>query len=111
MRCFLRQQPLLSHEEITERIGASSAASSVIRRAERFSNQHWKLAWLKRQKKWRGEAVIVALDERRATLLVPELALESRLRRTSAMELDQIVQVELQSVDLSDLDVRLRLSA
>jgi len=111
IRSFLHQQPLLSHEEITERIGASAAASAVIRRAERFSNQHWKLAWLKRQKKWRGEAVIVALDERRATLIVPELALECRLRRTSGMELDQIVQVELQSVDFSDLDVRLRLSA
>jgi exoribonuclease-2 len=111
IRSFLRRQPLLGHEEITERIGASSAASAVIRRAERFSNQHWKLAWLKRQKKWCGEAVIVALDERRATLMVPDLALECRLRRTPAMELDQIVQVELQSVDFSDLDVRLRLSA
>lgn len=111
IRSFLRRQPLLGHEEITERIGASSAASAVIRRAERFSNQHWKLAWLKRQNKWCGEAVIVALDERRATLMVPDLALECRVRRTPAMELDQIVQVELQSVDFSDLDVRLRLSA
>lgn len=111
VRSFLRRQPLLGHEEITERIGASSAASAVIRRAERFSNQHWKLAWLKRQNNWCGEAVIVALDERRATLMVPDLALECRVRRTPAMELDQIVKVELQSVDFSDLDVRLRLSA
>ncbi|MEN8213097.1 MAG: RNB domain-containing ribonuclease [Pseudomonadota bacterium] len=109
LRRFLHQQPLLSHEEVTERIGASMAAAAVVRRAERFSNQHWKLVWLKRQKKWRGEAVIVALDERRATLILPDLALESRLRRTAGMELDQAVQVELQSVDFADLDVRLRL--
>lgn len=108
IRSFLRKQPLLSHDELTQRIGASAAASSIVRRAERFSNQHWKLVWLKRQKKWRGEAVIVALDERRATLILPELALECRLRRTPEMTLDQIVQVELQSVDFSDLDVRFR---
>jgi exoribonuclease-2 len=108
IRSFLRKQPLLSHDELTQRIGASAAASSIVRRAERFSNQHWKLVWLKRQKKWRGEAVIAALDERRATLILPELALECRLRRTPEMTLDQIVQVELQSVDFSDLDVRFR---
>jgi len=108
IRAFLQQRPLLEEETIVERIGEASAASSMIRRAERFSNLHWKLVWLSRQQNWRGEAVVVELDERKATLLVPELALESRVRRTPEMALDKLLGVSVQSIDFTVPEVRLR---
>jgi exoribonuclease-2 len=108
IRAFLQQKPLLDEESIVERIGEASAASSMIRRAERFSNLHWKLVWLSRQQNWRGEAVVVELDERKATLLVPDLALESRVRRTPDMALDERLDVTVQSIDFTVPEVRLR---
>jgi exoribonuclease-2 len=108
IRAFLQQKPLLEEETIVERIGEASAASSMIRRAERFSNLHWKLVWLSQQQNWRGEAVVVELDERKATLLVPELALESRVRRTPEMALDKRLGVSVQSIDFTVPEVRLR---
>jgi exoribonuclease-2 len=108
IRSFLKQEPLLDEETIVERIGEASAASSLVRRAERFSNLHWKLVWLSRQKNWQGEAVIVELEERKATLLLPELALESRVRRTPEMALDQRLVVSLQSLDFTVPEARFR---
>ena len=108
IRAYLQQKPLLDEESIVERIGEASAASSLVRRAERFSNLHWKLVWLSRQQKWQDEAVVVDLEERKATLLVPALALESRVRRTPEMALDQRVPVSLQSIDFTVPEVRLR---
>lgn len=109
IRSHLQGSALLGEEEITRRIGAAAMASAAVRRAERYSNQHWKLAWLKRQNKWRGEAVVAALEERKAMLVLPELALECRVRRTAAMELDQLLRVEVTAVDFIDLEARLRI--
>jgi len=108
IRAFLKQEPLLDEETIVERVGEASAASSLVRRAERFSNLHWKMVWLSRQQNWQGEAVIVDLEQRKATLLVPELALESRVRRTPEMALDQRLVVSLQSLDFTVPEARFR---
>lgn len=108
VRAFLLGMPLIDEEALVERIGEASAASGLVRRAERFSNLHWKLVWLAGQKKWQGEAVVVELDERKAILAIPELALETRLRRTPELELDQRLQVGLQSVDFSVPEARFR---
>ena len=55
-----------------------------------------------------GEAVVVDLEERKATLLLPELALESRVRRTPEMVLDQHLVVSLQSLDFTVPEARFR---
>jgi exoribonuclease-2 len=92
----------LAAEAVAERIGASEAVSGLVRRAERLSNLHWKLAWLRRRPKWEGEGVVVALEERKAVVLVPGLALEARVRLGDAMQLDQIVRMRVREVDLAE---------
>lgn len=89
-----------STERIAERIGASEAVSGLIRRAERLSNLHWKLVWLGRNPNWRGEAIVVALDERKATVIIPELAFETKLRRSDKMVLDQRLRLAVREIDL-----------
>lgn len=100
IRAFVRGQQPLSRDEIALRIGASSAVTGTIRRSERLSNLHWKLVYLQQHPSWRGEAVIVALEERKAVLIVPELALETRIRLKDNMELDQRLMLALREVDL-----------
>lgn len=98
----------LAADAVGERIGASEAVSGLVRKAERLSNQHWKLAWLARHPQWRGEALVAALEERKAVLMVPELALEARVRLQDGMELDQSLRVAARTVDLPDQVALLR---
>lgn len=87
-------------ENVAERIGAADAVSGLIRRAERLSNLHWKLAWLTRHPEWRGEALVVALEERKAVVVIPELALETKLRLSDKMALDQTLRLAVREIDL-----------
>lgn len=104
----LGEKPLDS-DQVSTRIAESSAVSGTIRRSERLSNQHWKRIFLQRQKKWQGDAVIVALDERKAMVVIPELALESRIRRKEDMQLDQTIRLEVREVDIAGQTIYFRL--
>jgi exoribonuclease-2 len=65
-----------------------------------LSNLHWKVIWLKEQGSWQGEAVILAWEERKAVVMIPRLALETRIRRTEDMQPDQTVRLQVQEVDV-----------
>ncbi len=93
---------------VTERIGAASAVSGSVRKAERFSNLHWKLIHLQRSCKWRGEGVVVEMQDRRATIIIPALAMETKLRLPEPVALDSALTLELSEVDLPDLTARFR---
>lgn len=102
LRALVGGSAPLDPAAVAERIGAAEAVSGLVRRAERLSNQHWRLAWLARRPDWRGEARVVALEERKAVVIVPELALETRVRLQDGMELDQTVRLAARGVDLAD---------
>ncbi len=100
LRAFVTGATPLDKEKVTERVAEAGAVGGIIRRAERLSNLHWKLIWLKEQEHWQGEAVILALEERKAVVMIPQLALETRIRRTEDMQLDQTVKLQVQEVDV-----------
>ncbi len=108
LRAHLAGGTPLSREQVSERVAAAGAMSGVIRRAERLSNLHWKLIWLKRHPGWRGEAVVMALEERKAVVIIPQLALETRIRRTDDLQPDQVVTLQVQSVDVPAQTVHFR---
>lgn len=87
-------------DQIAERIGAAESVSGLIRRAERLANLHWKLVWLARNPGWQGDAGVVALEERKAVVMVPQLALETRVRLHDQMDLDRSLRLALREVDL-----------
>jgi exoribonuclease-2 len=103
LRAFITKQPLLEHEALVERIGLADEGSFAARKAERFSNQHWTMLYLKQEKQWQGEAIVVFIDERRTTVILPDLAIEPKLRRKDNIELDQSIMVEIQSVNIPEL--------
>jgi exoribonuclease-2 len=102
LRALVTGAAPLDAEAVAERIGASEAVSGLVRRAERLSNLHWKLAWLRRHPDWEGEAVVVSLEERKAVVLIPELAFEARVRLGDDMALDQRVHLQVREVDLPE---------
>jgi exoribonuclease-2 len=64
---------------------------------------------LKQQPQWKGEGVVVELQERKAVLLIPELALETRIRAKQGLALDQPVPLALAEVDLAQAECQFRL--
>jgi len=113
LRAFLNKQPMLEHEALVERIGLADEASLASRKAERFSNQHWTMLYLKQQSKqdskWKGEAIVAMIEERRTTIILPELALEPKIRNKGNLELDQTIMVQVQSVNVPELQANFRI--
>ena len=52
--------------------------------------------------------MVVALEERRAVILVPDLALETRIRVRDAVTLNQPLRIAVNEVDLPDLSASFR---
>ena len=108
LRAHLTGGSPVPKEDLGACIAEADAAAVTVRRTERLSNQHWKLAWLRRHQEWEGEAIVLDLDDRRAVVVIPDLALETRIRRKPDMELDQRLRLAVAKVDLPDLDGRFR---
>ena len=65
LRAYLADAPLLTAEQILERIGEVEAILPSTRQAEQLSKRHWMLVYLLRHPDWRGRGVLV--DKRRTT--------------------------------------------
>jgi exoribonuclease-2 len=108
IRALLHDQQPLTAEQISARAGEADQSGVAVRRTERQSNQHWKLLYLMQKKGWKGEAVVVELGDRKTTVIIPELALEGKVRAKQALALNQRIRLSVVEVDLPDLDCRFR---
>jgi exoribonuclease-2 len=109
LRAHLLGAELLSSQQISQRIAESDLGSARVRKAERLSNSHWKMIYLKQNPKWQGEGVVVEMQNGRATLLIPELALETKIRVGRELDLDSKFRLELVELDVPDLLARFRI--
>lgn len=108
LRAWLAGRTPLTAQEVTERIAESELAAAAVRRAERLSNFHWKLVYLKEHPDWRGDGVVVGKEERKDVVLIPDLALETRLRLKGEPGLDSRLRVALRGVDIPSQTVDFR---
>jgi exoribonuclease-2 len=108
LRAWLAGRTPLGTDELSQRLAVSETAGAGVRRAERLSNQHWKLVYLQQNPDWRGDGVVVDLNDGRGVVLIPELALETRVRFPSGVSLNDQKRLILREVDLPDLTVRFR---
>jgi exoribonuclease-2 len=74
-----------------------------VRKAERSSVRHWTLVYLMQRPDWTGEGVLVDRAEHRGVVLIPHLALETRVRVPPDVPLDGRVELALTGVDLPEL--------
>jgi exoribonuclease-2 len=103
IRAWLAGCPLLDSQQVAERIAQAETAAATVRRTERLSNQHWKLVFLRANPQWTGEGVLVEKGEHKAVVLIPELALEARVRLRGDPELNARVRLTPREVDLPEL--------
>lgn len=93
-------------DELTEAIAASDLRSAAVRRAEQLSNRHFTLAYLLDSPDWSGEAVVVSRGKH-TTVIVPDLGLETDLVSREAYELDESVEVAVETIRLPTLECTL----
>lgn len=100
LRACLRGGDPLEAQAIIERVGAAEAAAQGIRRAERLSREHWTTVYLQQHPGWQGEGVLVEKRMPRGVVLIPELALEARVKVADSVAPDSVLPLRLTGVDL-----------
>ena len=105
LRAYLSGRPLLETAQVSERIAVAETASSGVRRAERLSNIHWKLVYLIQNPEWQAQGVVVELNDGRGTLVIPELAMETKLRLRGGVSLNDSKKLTVREVELPELTV------
>jgi len=109
LRAHLAGREALDILALSERIALSEAGSLANRKTERLSNNHWRLIYLRDHPDWKGEAVIVAKEGERATVLIPELAMEARVRIKGPEGLNDRIRLKPREIDLPDLTCYFRI--
>jgi exoribonuclease-2 len=100
LRACLRGGDPLEAQAIIERVGAAEAAAQGVRRAERLSREHWTVVYLQQHPGWQGEGVLVEKRMPRGVALIPELALEARVKVADSVAPDSVLPLRLTGIDL-----------
>jgi len=109
LRALLGVRDPLEGGEVANRAAQADTAGMAVRRVERLSNLHWKLVYLQQNPGWKGEGVLVELDANRSSFLLPELAMETKVRLRNGAGLDDRRLLAVRQVDLPDLSARFRI--
>ncbi|ODB89930.1 exoribonuclease II [Candidatus Thiodiazotropha endoloripes] len=109
LRAHLKGEDLLDLATISQRIAESEMGSMANRKTERVSNNHWRLIFLRDHPEWQGEGVIVAQEGERATVLIPSIAYEAKLRIRGEFSLNDSVKLKPREIDIPDLSCYFRL--
>ncbi len=103
LRAHLRGERVLGPAEVLEWVGATAAVTGCVRQAERLSRQHWMLVYLMQHPDWRGVGVLVERHDRRGTVLIPELDLETRVHLRQELPLNSTMFLAVREIDLPEL--------
>ncbi|MBV2089697.1 MAG: RNB domain-containing ribonuclease [Candidatus Thiodiazotropha sp. (ex Ctena orbiculata)] len=109
LRAHLKGEDLLDLAAISQRIAESEMGSMANRKTERVSNNHWRLIYLRDRPEWQGEGVIVAQEGERATVLIPSIAYEAKLRIRGDFSLNDSVKLKPREIDIPDLSCYFRI--
>jgi len=103
LRAYLRGAEPMGEAELVARTGLADEGGGNTARAERQSNRHWTLLHMQQhpEKVYRG--VLVNLQDDRGTILIPELAVDVKLRRMAGEPLGQELSVQFTRMDLPAL--------
>lgn len=109
IRRSLREERVLSEQEILERIGEVEALLPSLRQAETLSEKHWTLVFLLQNPGWSGAAHVVDHRSSGAVVMIPELGWETVLPGSPGLVKNQILQVQCVEVKLPYLEALFRI--
>lgn len=106
LRAALKEEPGLTGGEIAGRVAQAEMNAGGTRTTERLTRRHYTLVMLKRQPERIWDAQVVERRGPQATVLIPELALDTLM--STAAPTGTLLKVQVAEVDLPNLSVRLR---
>jgi exoribonuclease-2 len=108
LRAFIKGEPLMSEEDILERMSQGETGAFRATISERRSKSHWTLVQMKERENKSVTGVVVEILDNRCKLLIPELATDAVLRNPGEVTLDQEIELKLANIDIPELDARWR---
>ncbi len=93
----------LDEETIMSRVAAAEAAAQAASQAERVSRLHWTLVYVSRHPETIWDAVVVERKGNRATILIPELGMETQTALSGEAALNSVIHVKAQTIRLPEL--------
>jgi exoribonuclease-2 len=105
LRAFIAGDTLLSEEEISERFLHSTNTALP----ERQSNRHWTLLYMQQNPDNVYEGIIVDKRDDRGIILIPELAIEIKMRNIGKYKLDDTVKLKLNRINIPEGDLSCRI--
>lgn len=107
---FINNKTTLEDSEIKQRISQVNTVISRVNKATRQSIEHFKCLFLKQNKNWRGKGIIVDLNGNKATVIIPEIAMITKLKLKSKAQLEDefelravLINLENRSIDFKPL--------
>ncbi len=104
LRAFTGGGELIAENDLLERLGAAEAVTGSVTQAERLSRRHWTLVYLSQNPDWSGEGVLVDRRDQSGTVLIPELAFETRLHLREDLDLNSEMRLVCKGVDFPELE-------
>ena len=105
LRAWLTDRPLRSADELAEVISLIEPTSRAAQQAQRLTDRHWTLVYLKQQGSWQGEAIVMGYGYRQVIVSIPAQGMEARIPTTANLDLNQVIQLKVRSVDLAASEV------
>lgn len=106
LRSFLKEESLLSHDEILSRISTSEYGRKGARKTEHFTNTHWKCVFLMQNPSWKGHAIVIEKNHgSNVTIFIPSLSLIKKINISKSIELNQKIYIQLSSVNITDQSI------
>ena len=99
---FINNQTTLDDSKIKQRITQVNTVISRVNKATRQSIEHYKCLFLKQNNNWRGRGIIVEINNNKATLLIPEIAMITQLKLKSKAQLDDEIELRAVSINLEN---------
>jgi exoribonuclease-2 len=99
---FINNLPTLDDSKIKARIKSVNVVMSKVNKATRQSIEHFKCLYLKQNKDWNGEGIIIEIRADKALVLIPKLAMMTQIKFKSKIELDEEVKIKVSSINLSE---------
>ncbi len=109
LRAFIGGEALISEADMLERMSQADVGGGNTALAERLSNRHWTLLHMQQHPDTIYRGVVVDKRDDRGTVLIPELAIDVKMRRMPDVELDEDVELQLLQINLPELDFTCRM--
>jgi len=110
VRAFVSGETLISEADMLERMSQAEVGGGNASMAERRSNRHWTLLYMQQHPETIYRGVVVDKRDDRGTVLIPDLAIDVKMRRMADAELDDEVELQLLQINLPELDFTCRMA-